>query len=94
MELSLIIPHIEALIFASDKPLPAAEIVEHINNALGFIEDIATIEQVNTAIEGIKEKYDSEFYAFELKAIGGGWQFLTKPTFHKTVVIAACLALL
>ena len=31
------------------------------------------------------EKYDSEFYAFELKAIGGGWQFLTKPTFHKTV---------
>jgi segregation and condensation protein B len=85
MELSLIIPHIEALIFASDKPLPAAEIVEHINNALGFIEDIATIEQVNTAIEGIKEKYDSEFYAFELKAIGGGWQFLTKPTFHKTV---------
>ena len=85
MELSLIIPHIEALIFASDKPLPAAEIVEHINNALGFIEDIATIEQVNTATEGIKEKYDSEFYAFELKAIGGGWQFLTKPTFHKTV---------
>lgn len=85
MELSLIIPHIEALIFASDKPLPAAEIVEHINNALGFIEDIATIEQVDTAIEGIKEKYDSEFYAFELKAIGGGWQFLTKPTFHKTV---------
>ena len=60
MELSLIIPHIEALIFASDKPLPAAEIVEHINNALGFIEDIATIEQVNTAIEGIKEKYDSD----------------------------------
>ena len=59
--------------------------MEHINNALGFIEDIATIEQVNTAIEGIKEKYDSEFYAFELKAIGGGWQFLTKPTFHKTV---------
>ena len=85
MELSLIIPHIEALIFASDKPLPAAEIVEHINNALGFIEDIATIEQVNTAIEGIKEKYDSEFYSIELKAIGGGWQFLTKPTFHKTV---------
>ncbi len=85
MELSLIIPHIEALIFASDKPLPAAEIVEHINNALGFIEDIATIEQVDTAVEGIKEKYDSEFYAFELKAIGGGWQFLTKPTFHKTV---------
>jgi segregation and condensation protein B len=85
MELSLIIPHIEALIFASDKPLPAAEIVEHINNVLGFIEDIATIEQVDAAVEGIKEKYDSEFYAFELKAIGGGWQFLTKPTFHKTV---------
>ncbi|MBL0145449.1 MAG: SMC-Scp complex subunit ScpB [Chitinophagaceae bacterium] len=85
MELSQIIPHIEALIFASDKPLPAIEIVEHVNNALGFIEDRATLDQVDAAIEGIKEKYDSEFYAFELKAIGGGWQFLTKPLYHKTV---------
>ena len=85
MELSQIIPHIEALIFASDKPLINIELVELLNNALGFIENRATIEQVDAAIDGIFEKYSSEFYAFELKHSGGGWQFLTKKEYHKTV---------
>lgn len=87
MELSTIIPHIEALIFASDKPISPEEITEHINNALGFIEDRASQEQVEAAIEGISEKYATEFYAFELKQSGGGWQFLTKPEYHKTVAL-------
>jgi segregation and condensation protein B len=87
MEISQIIPHIEALIFASDKALSATEITELINTALGFIEDRADTEQVQAAIDGIKEKYDSEFYAFELKQSGGGWQFLTKPEYHKTVAL-------
>ncbi|MBC7534245.1 MAG: SMC-Scp complex subunit ScpB, partial [Ferruginibacter sp.] len=87
MELSQIIPHIEALIFASDKPLTSPEIMELVNTALGFIDDRAGIDQVETAISGIKEKYDTEFYAFELKQIGGGWQFLTKPEYHKTVAL-------
>ena len=87
MELSQIIPHIEALIFASDKPLTAPEITELVNTALGFIEDRASLDQVETAIDGIKEKYEAEFYAFELKQSGGGWQFLTKPEYHKTVAL-------
>ena len=87
MEISQIIPHIEALIFASDKALSNQEINELINNALGFIEDRADFNQIETAIQGIKEKYDSEFYAFELKQSGGGWQFLTKPMYHKTIAL-------
>src|SRR6187549_482331 len=85
MELSEIIPHIEALIFANDKPLSNEEILELVNSALAFIEDRATREQVDAAIEGISEKYSAEFYAFELKQSGGGWQFLTKKEYHKTV---------
>ena len=85
MELSQIIPHIEALIFASDKPLNEPELVELVNSALAFIEDRAAPDQVHAAIEGICEKYSSEFYAFELVQIGGGWQFLTKKEYHKTV---------
>lgn len=85
MELSEIIPHIEALIFASDKPLTNEDVAELVNSALAFIEDRATQEQVDAAIEGISEKYAAEFYAFELKQIGGGWQFLTKKEYHKTV---------
>lgn len=85
MELSQIIPHIEALIFASDKPLTNPELLELLNNALGFIEDRASIEQIESAVEGIQEKYNAEFYSFELKQSGGGWQFLTKKAYHKTV---------
>lgn len=85
MELSQIIPHIEALIFASDKPLTNMDLVELLNNAMGFIEDRATMDQVDAAVQGIHEKYSAEFYAFELKQSGGGWQFLTKKEYHKTI---------
>lgn len=85
MEIGHIIPHIEALIFASDRPLPPMEITELINNAFGFMEDKITLEQVQSAVEGIVEKYGSEFYPFELRESGGGYQFLTKKEYHKTV---------
>ncbi len=85
MELSIIIPHIEALVFASEKPLTSLEVVELVNNALGFIEDRATLDQVESAVAAIVEKYNSEFYPFELKQSGGGLQFLTKAAYHKTV---------
>jgi segregation and condensation protein B len=42
---------------------------------------------VDAAIEGIQEKYQTDFYSFELRQIGGGWQFLTKPAFHKTIAL-------
>lgn len=85
MELSEIIPHIEALIFASEKPLSSMDIVELINTAFGFMEERITLEQVESCVEGIKEKYQSEFYPFELRQSGGGWQFLTKKEYHKTI---------
>ncbi|MDP4282843.1 MAG: SMC-Scp complex subunit ScpB [Bacteroidota bacterium] len=85
MELSVIIPHIEALIFASEKPLAVNDLVELVNNSLGFIEDRASAEQVEAAINAINEKYASEFYSFEMVESGGGWQFLTKKEYHKTI---------
>lgn len=84
-ELSYIIPHVEALIFASDRPLTTLELTEYVNNALGFLEDRTTMDQVEAAIEGIVEKYSSEFYPFEVIQSGGGWQFLSKKDFHKTI---------
>jgi segregation and condensation protein B len=85
MELSDLIPHIEALIFASDKPLTAMEITELLNQAFGFMEDKLTLEQIQTGIEGIVKKYGSGFYPFEVRESGGGWQFLSKQDFHKTI---------
>ena len=85
MEISNLILHVEALIFASDRPLTAMDLTELINNAFGFMEEKITMEQVQTAIDGIVEKYSTDFYPFLVRESGGGYQFLTKKDFHKTV---------
>lgn len=84
-DVSTIVPHIEALIFASDKPLSTTELTELVNNALGFLEDRIANDQTEAALQAIGEKYASEFYSFEVVQSGGGWQFLTKKEFHKTI---------
>lgn len=85
MEISNLIPNIEALIFASDKPLTTLEITDLINNAFSFMDEKISLDQVETSLEGIVEKYKAEFYPFEVIQSGGGWQFLTKKEFHKTI---------
>ena len=49
------------------------------------MDDKITLDQVESAMEGITEKYNAEFYPFEIRQSGGGWQFLTKKDYHKTV---------
>src|SRR5690625_5068638 len=85
MEVSDIIPHVEALIFASERPLSAIEILDYVNQSTGFLDNQVNINQVTSAIEAIIEKYDSDFYSFNIVESGGGFQFLTKPEFHATV---------
>jgi segregation and condensation protein B len=85
MTTSELIPHIEALIFASDRPVTTLELAELLNNIPGFENEKIKLDQVEAAVEGVSEKYSADFYPFEVKQIGGGWQFLTRPAFHKTV---------
>src|ERR1700704_3276541 len=85
MEIRDIIPHIESLVFASDKPLSSSEITELVNIALCFMEDKIGLEEIESAMENIVEKYNSDLYPFEVRLSGGGWQFLTKKEYHKTV---------
>ena len=84
-EISTLLPHIEALIFASDRPLTTLELTDYVNNALGFLEDRASLDQVEAALNGIMEKYSSDFYPFEVVQSGGGWQFLSKKEYHRTI---------
>jgi segregation and condensation protein B len=85
-EIGDLIPHIEALIFASDKPVTTQELTDLLNTAFAVPDDSKiSLEQIETALEGIVEKYNAVFYPFEVKQSGGGWQFLTKKAFHKTV---------
>lgn len=74
---------IEALIFASDKPLTAIEIAEFLvpQNE----DDLFDSDMVPAALEAIVEKYAADFYPFEVKQIGGGFQFLSKKAFYPTL---------
>ena len=72
MEITQLIPHVEALIFASDRPLSTLELTDLINQAFGFMEDKIPMDQVEAAVEGVAEKYAAEFYPFEVRQSGGG----------------------
>ena len=77
--------HIEALIFSSDTAVSKADLIECIKKLDGeamINEDI--LDSILIEIEG---KYKDDFFSFELRVIGGGYQFFSKPAYHKTVSI-------
>jgi segregation and condensation protein B len=83
MELEQLILHVEALVFASERPITQIEITELLSQS--FEISIET-ERISASIEAVREKYEADFYPFHLREIGGGFQFLTKKQFHKTVL--------
>lgn len=83
MELEQLILHVEALIFASERPITTVEIADHVSQAL---EQEIDANRVEAAVDAVREKYESEFYPFHIREIGGGYQFLTKKDYHKTVL--------
>lgn len=83
MDIEQLMPHVEALIFASERPLTQIEMTEILGQAL---ETVIETERIATCLEAVKEKYDAEYYPFQLRETGGGYQFLTKKAFHKTVL--------
>jgi segregation and condensation protein B len=85
MELTQLIPHVEALIFAADHPLSVSEIATLVNKAFGFMELLIPEDQVQAAVEAVIEKYADETFPFEVRYRGGGYQFLTKKNYFKTV---------
>ncbi len=74
---------IEALVFSSESAVTIDDIIDAISKVFpGTVLD----EQVVEAILGdLRQKFQSDVYAFELRVIGGGYQFFTKPEYHKTV---------
>ncbi|MFM2386245.1 MAG: hypothetical protein RL660_1002 [Bacteroidota bacterium] len=76
---------IEALVFASDRALTLTEIHQVIADMYAEQEETIAVEQVSASLDTIQAKYDTEFHSFTLKEIGGGFQFLTKPEFHRSI---------
>lgn len=74
--------HIESLIFTTDSPIGLDEISECLEESFGVK---LHPDELTEAIEALKEKYRSEDFAFEITEIAGGYQFLTKGAYHRTI---------
>ncbi len=74
--------HIESLIFSSNQPIPLEEIKRCVDEVfeMKFSE-----EQLEEALQQIEERYKEEVFSFEMVAISGGYQFLTKGAYHETI---------
>jgi segregation and condensation protein B len=64
---------IEALLFASDAPLTAAE--------LARVDESLDEERVEELLAELKHEYEREERAFGVYEIGGGYQVLTRPEY-------------
>lgn len=83
MEPSTLQLHLEALIFASEKPLTQDEMFEMLNN---LVEAPIEKELIEDLIIDITEKYEIGPFPFELAHVGGGYVFLTKKAYHQTIL--------
>jgi len=74
--------HIEALIFACDQPISFTEVKDVLEETFDQKFKKPVITEALGQVEG---KYSDESFAFELKKIAGGYQFLTKPAYHNSI---------
>lgn len=75
---------IEALIFSSDDPLSASDIIKAIKGIDG--EDISiTAGEIEAAVDELNLKYEEQLIAFQILKIAGGYLFATRPDNAKYV---------
>jgi segregation and condensation protein B len=77
--------HIEALIFSSDTAVTRADLLECVKKL--DPEVVINDDILSEILQSIEDKYKDDFFSFELRVIGGGYQFFSKPAYHKTVSI-------
>ena len=77
-----LVQHIESLIFTSQSPITVGEIRNCLKDSFDTKFKKGPIEK---ALASLKEKYQEEHFSFELVEIAGGFQFLTKTSYHNTI---------
>jgi len=75
---------IESLIFASDEPLPASEIINAIKDIDGDEISITPADVENTH-ELLNQNYEQNGRAFRIMKIANGYSFATRPEYAKYV---------
>ncbi len=68
---------VEAILFASDKPLPAAKVSE--------IGELGGVRAVRKAVEDLNGHYEQTGRAFRIVEIAGGYQMQTLPVYNNVI---------
>lgn len=76
--------HIESIIFTSKNAVSIKELLEFFVSSK--IENISE-ENIKESLQEIENKYNGSNFSFELKKVGGGYQFLSKPDFHNSISV-------
>ena len=84
---------VESIIFVSEDPVPPAHILGTLQKVANSLDEdsegpeqaVVTKEEVEEALGKIQQKYQAEDYAFELRKIANGYQFLTKQAYFPYV---------
>jgi segregation and condensation protein B len=80
--MEFLVQHIEALIFATEHPISLAEMKSVLDAT--FETEFEEAELLR-GVEDLKVRYAQDQFSFEVIEIAGGFQFLTKPTYHNSV---------
>lgn len=76
--------HVEAVIFCSPLPVTAVDLGYVLNET--YDSDIPQVD-VDICLEKLLKKYENEKYPFQIIKSGGGYQFLTKPSYQSSIGI-------
>ncbi|MBK7231078.1 MAG: SMC-Scp complex subunit ScpB [Saprospiraceae bacterium] len=82
METNQFIPAIESLIFAAPQAIQKEDIKYCLENSQGLS---IHMEEIESALEIIQLRYQSPDFGIELKEIGEGFQFLSKPDYFPLI---------
>jgi len=76
---------VEAILFASDRPVTARRIAEVLREGVG--EETAELDgrSVRRLVDQLRAEYDAQGRAFQIEEIAGGFQMLTRPEYHHCV---------
>ena len=79
-----LLSNIQALIFCAQAPVAIEDLQKCLSEVL---QREISISDVLEGIEEINERFAADDFAFQIYAIGGGYQFLTKPDYQDAVAL-------
>ena len=80
--MNIFINHIEALVFCSPKPINISEMYRCLKE---MFDSKISKENIEESLNIIERKFKNDDFSMELIYSGGGYQFLTKPTYQASV---------